>query len=257
LKLSHTQFKNFVDVCSVIEFVSNDIHIYNGNIKQFARRRSFIIHVDMSSIFGEIEDMIESIKLSAAKERLKVFNAFLTNDSSDFYLEYDGNYYILRDNVSSFFIREPDVDALENRYDDTATPGELLEEHVIFEYKLDSNLLKKLKTISEVCNSNTLDVKLFHNTGKANLVLTGSAKVLASTLVSFDYNVDVLEKINIEGKVSFDCMLFSDNVTIKMYKLDDNFVAFYTEMEIGGCPVKFYQRIRYGEIINDEEINHV
>lgn len=251
MKLSHTQFKNFVDVCSVIESVSNDIHIHNGNIKQFARRRSFIIHVDMSSIFNDVEGMIEDIKLSAAKERLKVFNAFLVNESADFYLEYDGSYYVLRDAVSSFFIREPDVDALENKYDDTATPGELLEDHVIFEYDLDSNLLKKLKTISEVCNSNTLDVKLINKTKKASLVLTGSAKVLASTLVSFDYNTDVLEDMDIVGKVSFDCMLFSNNVKIKMYKLDENFLAFYTEMEIGGCPVKFYQRIRYGQIMED------
>lgn len=253
MKLSHDQLKNFVNVCSVIETVSNDIHIHNGNIKQFARRRSFIIHVDMSSIFGNVENMIEDIKLSAAKERIKVFNAFLANDSTDFYLEYDGRFYILRDNVSSFFIREPDVDALENKYDDTASPGDLPEDKVIFEYDLDSNILKKLKTISEVCNSNSLDIKLMHTTRQAELVLTGSAKVLASTLIKFDYNKDILGDIDVVGKVSFDCMLFSDKVKIKMYMLDDNFVAFYSEMEIGGCPVKFYQRIRYGEIIEDAE----
>jgi hypothetical protein len=34
--------------------------------------------------------------------------------------------------------------------------------------------------------------------------------------------------------------------------IDENFVAFETKMEIGGCPVNFFQRIRYGEIVEDE-----
>lgn len=246
--------KKFVNVCSVIETVSNDIHIHKGCIKQFARRRSFIIHVDMSPIFDNVEDIIEDIKFSAAKERLKVFNAFLTNNNStDFYLEYDGKFYILRDNVSAFFIREPDIDALENKYDETATPGELSEDKLLFEYELDNNIIKKLKTIADVCNANSLDIKLMHNTGKAELILTGSAKVLGSTLIKFDYNKELLGDVDIIGKVSFDCMLFSDKVKIKMYMLDENFIAFYSEMEIGDCPVKFYQRIRYGEYVDDDE----
>lgn len=253
MKLSNEQLKNFVDVCSAIETVSNDIHIKSGQIKQFARRRSFIIHVDMSSIFNTVEetDMITDIKLSAAKDRLKVFTAFLTNESTDFYFDYDGRYYTLRDNISSFSIREPEEDALENKYDDGATPGNLEDDMLLFEFELDSVLLKRLKTISEVCSSNTLDVKLYHNTGKAEFALSGTSKVLASSLAKFEYNNELIPDMDVVGRVSFDCMFYTDKVTVRMYKLDDNFVAFYSKMEIGGCPVIFYQRIRYGEIVED------
>jgi len=255
MKLSSKELKNFVDVCNVIETVSNDIHIHNGQIKQFARRRSFIVDVDMSSIFSNVpeNEMIVDIKLSSAKERLKVFNAFLANDTStDYYFDYDGRYYILRDNISSFFIREPDVDALECKYDEEANPGGLSETRVLFECDLDSVVLKRLKAISEVCNSNTLDFKLLHRTGKAEFTLTGTSKIMASTLVKFDYNKDLIGDVDVVGRVSFDCMLFADNVSTKMYMIDENFVAFETKMEIGGCPVNFFQRIRYGEIVEDE-----
>jgi hypothetical protein len=253
LKLSNQQLENFVDVCSAIETVSNDIHIKNGQIKQFARRRSFIVHVDMESIFQHVpqEEMITDIKLSSAKDRLKVFTAFLTNESTDFYFDYDGRYYTLRDNISSFSIREPEEDALENKYDDNATPGNLTDDMLLFEFEFDNVLLKRLKTISEVCSSNTLDVKLFHNTGKAEFALSGSSKVLASTLAKFEYNNELIPNMDVVGRVSFDCMFYTDKVIVRMYKLDDSFVAFYSKMEIGGCPVVFYQRIRYGEIIDE------
>ncbi len=212
---SKEDFKQFISLCGFIKGYCDDLHIKNAKIHQKSNNSLFVIDADLSSIFNADIDELRLSNLQKTNSMLSVFS-----DSEEVTLTKDEKSYYLSDKSSTLEIRIPQDSILTNRYDEQLMTSYNPESYFLT-YKLDDYILKKIKKISDVVNTQNIEFNI--SSDNISALLTDTAKNITMTVFTLPYEGSIVITEPYSLKLNNACFL---NIPAKT---DPTLSIFYDE----------------------------
>jgi len=238
---SKEDFKQFISLCGFIKGYCDDLHIKNAKIHQKSNNSLFVIDADLSSIFNADIDELRLSNLQKTNNMLSVFS-----DAEEVTLTKDEKSYYLSDKSSTLEIRIPQDSILTNKYDEQLMTSYNPESYFLT-YKLDDYILKKIKKISDVVNTQNIEFNI--SSDNISALLTDTAKNITMTVFTLPYGGSVVITEPYSLKLNNACFL---NIPTKTDPMLSIFYDENTNIAITLVSIKFsdvinidiYQRTR-------------
>lgn len=238
---SKEDFKQFISLCGFIKGYCDDLHIKNAKIHQKSNNSLFVIDADLSSIFNADIDELRLSNLQKTNNMLSVFS-----DAEEVTLTKDEKSYYLSDKSSTLEIRIPQDSILTNRYDEQLMTSYNPESYFLT-YKLDDYILKKIKKISDVVNTQNIEFNI--SSDNISALLTDTAKNITMTVFTLPYEGSIVITEPYSLKLNNACFL---NIPTKTDPMLSIFYDENTNIAITLVSIKFsdvinidiYQRTR-------------
>lgn len=252
MKFTSEKFSNFIAVCNFIGNICSDLQIKNKKIHQQSDNRVFVVKSDLSEIF---EDDMEELRITPIDSKMQILSTFIENDVPVVLDKVDNKYYSFSDNISKLYLRIPNEDILINKYDENLVVN-FSEDNFLFDMKLNSSMLKKLKKTVSITASNSTEISFDPETSKASANIVSSSKNIKLNLFEKEYNKDVIDKAFIIN-TSNECFLnvpAGEEISIEFY-YDPNrsIIIQKTNVSINNIPIEIYQRNRVKDVVNNDE----
>jgi hypothetical protein len=245
MKFTSEKFSNFIAVCNFIQNVCSDLQIKNNKIHQKSDNSVFVVKGDLSSIFENSD--IDELKITPLVSKIQLLSTFIENDVPVTLIKKDDKYYSFSDNISKLEIRIPQEDILINKYDENLII-QYDENNLLFEFKLSTSMLKKIKKTTSITASNWTEINFDPEKEKVTAEIISSSKSIKLNLFEKEYNNIINRTEPFTVRISNEAFLnapSSDEVDIAFYyDKNKDVVIQKSQLSIGEALVELYQRNR-------------
>jgi hypothetical protein len=174
-------------------------------------------------------------------------STFIENDVPVTLIKKDDKYYSFSDNISKLEIRIPQEDILINKYDENLII-QYDENNLLFEFKLSTSMLKKIKKTTSITASNWTEINFDPEKEKVTAEIISSSKSIKLNLFEKEYNNIINRTEPFTVRISNEAFLnapSSDEVDIAFYyDKNKDVVIQKSQLSIGEALVELYQRNR-------------
>lgn len=192
ITLDSSDFESFLRCLGTLKDICNDVDIRGGFIRQRTNDNSAIFEINLTSLLGEIDIPIVSLK-----QKLDLFRSF---EDQDVELSIVDDSFSFSDQFSKLTIQKPELDFFDNKFMTEEELNEIFvmdELEVIISYDISNIISERMRVMCQAFNVNMLRVKF-----------NGDYAEISSTNQSRDLHVDFLKDIPVETPLSCHSNLF-------------------------------------------------
>jgi len=245
LSIQRDQFTKLLGSMKLIETSCTDCDICNGKIRQKTNDRHSIIEIDVSGI---LED--KDLSLSLIKQKVSLLKTFelddnVTVDDENILIEFDDTNYTFIDPLSKMSFRKPAKKFLDNKFISDEEASNMLnvsEENLVFETDISAYMSKRIKSICEGFNNETIQCDL-ENYSASLKISTINKENLATVVNDISLNREMPKKNFKMIYLPFSLDINSD-VKFSAYHASSDVLMCKFDQKYYGVPVVIYTQVR-------------
>jgi len=233
---------------SILKDTCIDADIKNGMIRQRSSDKTSIFEIDLTSLITEVD-----LPLSNLKQKLELFKIF--NDSS-VQLDVEEENFSFKDDQSILSFKTPTTEYFPSEYineEELNNIFTLTEENLIIEKELSKTITDRIKIVTQVFNTPTVQVRFYGN--EASILARAQSKDQEAKFCDGlpTNNIEIDNQITNIVTIPF-LIDHDNNIVLKMYSSDQPGVIFTKfSTSLGDADINIYTRSAMIEEGEDED----